>query len=186
MNIFLLSESPAKTSETRKVESRVAEKELIIKQEELKQSKSMIEKLEQQIRALTLKNESLLEQLHKTEDELESALELFSRENDSSLQKMISASKEKASISMSSSASKLVRKEIIPKVPNNTILMNNRLAQGRELGIKQLKEIVEEVYATKVKFDERCKESNQARETMDQFMYTYLNQKFGLKTIITE
>jgi hypothetical protein len=64
--------------------------------------------------------------------------------------------------------------------------MNNRIAQGRELSFKQLKETIEEVYATKSKYDEKCRESKAPIETMDQYMFTFLNQKFGLKTIITE
>jgi len=38
----------------------------------------------------------------------------------------------------------------------------------------------------KVKFDAKCSQSRQPRETMEQFMYTYLNQKYGLKTLIVE
>lgn len=31
------------------------------------------------------------------------------------------------------------------------------------------------MYAQKVKFDKKCQENKVARETMEQFMYTYLN-----------
>ena len=38
----------------------------------------------------------------------------------------------------------------------------------------------------KIKFDKKCKDSHQPRETMEQYMYTYFNQKYGLKNLIIE
>ena len=112
------------------------------------------------------------------------SLELLQKENKSFLHKIIALSKQTADSSVTQSAVKSFRKDIMPKVSNNTIAMNNRIAQGRELGFKQLKETIDEVYTTKVKYDEKCRENKMAIETMDQFMFTYLNQKFSLKTII--
>jgi hypothetical protein len=37
-----------------------------------------------------------------------------------------------------------------------------------------------------VKYDSKCNESQLPLETMEQFLYTYLNQKYGLKTLIVE
>lgn len=31
------------------------------------------------------------------------------------------------------------------------------------------------MYSQKLKFDQRCEEGRQAKETMEQYMYTYLN-----------
>jgi hypothetical protein len=42
------------------------------------------------------------------------------------------------------------------------------------------------MYAQKTRFDQKCEETHQARETMEQYMYTYLNQRYGLKTLIIE
>lgn len=42
------------------------------------------------------------------------------------------------------------------------------------------------MYAQKERFDKKCEESRAARETMEQYMYTYLNQKYGLKPLIVE
>lgn len=52
--------------------------------------------------------------------------------------------------------------------------------------MKQLKEIIEEIYASKVKFDQKQFENKLPRETMEQHMYAYLNQKYGLKALIIE
>ena len=42
------------------------------------------------------------------------------------------------------------------------------------------------MYANKMKFDIKCEEGKQAKETMEQYMYTYLNQRYGLKNLIIE
>ena len=42
------------------------------------------------------------------------------------------------------------------------------------------------MYVQKVKFDKKCEENKLPRETMEQYMYTYLNQKYGLKNLIIE
>ncbi|KAL9655035.1 hypothetical protein ABK040_008818 [Willaertia magna] len=54
----------------------------------------------------------------------------------------------------------------------------------KPLSLKQLKEIIDEIYSSKVKFDQKCRESNLPRETMEQHLYTFLNQKYGLKPLI--
>lgn len=42
------------------------------------------------------------------------------------------------------------------------------------------------MYAQKIKFDKKCEDSRAPKETMEQYMYTYLNQKYGLKSLIVE
>lgn len=37
-----------------------------------------------------------------------------------------------------------------------------------------------------MKFDKKCEDNKMARETMEQYMYTYLNQRYGLKNLIIE
>lgn len=54
------------------------------------------------------------------------------------------------------------------------------------MSLKQLKEIIEEIYASKVKFDQKQFENKLPRETMEQHMYAYLNKKYGLKSLIIE
>ena len=58
--------------------------------------------------------------------------------------------------------------------------------QARKLTLKQLKDTISDMYSQKVKFDKKCEDSKAPRETMEQFMYTYLNQKYGLKSLIVE
>ena len=56
----------------------------------------------------------------------------------------------------------------------------------RTLTLKQLKDVINDIYTQKLKYDQKCVESKLPRETMEQFMYTYLNQRYGLKSLIIE
>lgn len=58
--------------------------------------------------------------------------------------------------------------------------------QNRILTLKQLKDTINDMYAQKEKFDKKCMDAKVPRETLEQYMYTYLNQKYGLKTLICE
>lgn len=57
---------------------------------------------------------------------------------------------------------------------------------GRELSQRQLNDFISELYASKEKFDAKCRDAKLPRETMEQHLYTYLNQKYGLKSLIIE
>lgn len=37
-----------------------------------------------------------------------------------------------------------------------------------------------------MKFDKKCEDNHLHRETMEQYMYIYLNQRYGLKSLIVE
>eukprot|EP00698_Gefionella_okellyi_P019375 TRINITY_DN5930_c0_g1_i1.p1 TRINITY_DN5930_c0_g1~~TRINITY_DN5930_c0_g1_i1.p1 ORF type:complete len:679 (-),score=216.80 TRINITY_DN5930_c0_g1_i1:78-2114(-) len=56
----------------------------------------------------------------------------------------------------------------------------------REISLLKLKDIIEDIYDSKTKFDQKCADARLPRETMEQHLYTYLNQKYGLKTLIVE
>ena len=54
------------------------------------------------------------------------------------------------------------------------------------LSIKAAKDIMQEIYNNKSIYDQKCYENKTPRETLEQYMYTYLNQKYGLKNLIIE
>ena len=56
----------------------------------------------------------------------------------------------------------------------------------RVLILKQLNETIADIYESKLKCDQKYIESKLPRETMEQHMYTYLNTKYGLKSLIIE
>ena len=54
------------------------------------------------------------------------------------------------------------------------------------LSIKGAKDIMQEIYNNKTIYDQKCYDNKIPRETLEQYMYTYLNQKYGLKNLIIE
>ena len=79
---------------------------------------------------------------------------------------------------------------------NNSMINNNKTNDNKNdfilntkpkiLSLKTAKEIMNEIYNSKIIFDKKCYESGKPRETLEQHMYTYLNQKYGLKNLIIE
>ena len=78
------------------------------------------------------------------------------------------------------------------KVINSTSFCNNNsLLQAspvcnRVFTIKMMKETINDIYNSKAEFDKKSDDNKLPRETLEQHMYTYLNQKYGLKQIIIE
>ena len=68
---------------------------------------------------------------------------------------------------------------------NNTYLQASPVC-NRVCTIKMMKEIINDIYNSKAEFDKKSDENKLPRETMEQHMYTYLNQKYGLRTIVIE
>ena len=48
-------------------------------------------------------------------------------------------------------------------------------ASAKILPLKQLKDVITDIYLQKVKYDQKCRDSHLPIETMEQYMYTYLN-----------
>lgn len=49
------------------------------------------------------------------------------------------------------------------------------------MSLKGLKDVINEIFNEKFKHDQRCLEASAPLETMEQFLYTYLSKKYGLK-----
>ncbi|CAI2386031.1 unnamed protein product [Moneuplotes crassus] len=54
------------------------------------------------------------------------------------------------------------------------------------LPLKSLKVLIEEICESKENFDKKCILIEQQCETMEQYLYTYLNQKYGLKSLVLD
>lgn len=74
----------------------------------------------------------------------------------------------------------------LDKMSKIAVSGNNNYNSSKSLTLKQLKETVEEIYESKLKFDEKNFQGKLARETMNQYLFTYLNQKYGLKSLTIE
>jgi len=57
---------------------------------------------------------------------------------------------------------------------------------GKTLSLKILKDTLDDIYIQKDVFVKKCFAQRQPKETMEQYLYTYLNQKYGLKALILE
>jgi hypothetical protein len=172
----------------------VSNERIKILQEELEKNKIetdqillAAETLEQTARVLREENARLKERTANSSEELEIQLQQLQEENERYLQKIISLSKEKADSSLSkdyiqTSATKYKEK---PK-EKSKVFKSNGTSQVKDLSLKQLKEFIEEIYSSKEKFDLKCTEAHQPKETMQEYMYSYLNQKYGLKSLIAD
>lgn len=49
--------------------------------------------------------------------------------------------------------------------------------------LKQLRDVIHELVIQKELFDQRCIQNKQPMETYEEFMYTFLNQKYGLRSL---
>ena len=67
-----------------------------------------------------------------------------------------------------------------PSVKNNSSLF---FAPGGNKIVtkKTIREIIDDICANKVIFDKHCFDNKLPKETMEQYMYTYLYHKYGLK-----
>ena len=71
-------------------------------------------------------------------------------------------------------------------INNNVILTNLSLAGNRVFTLKMMKEIISNIYTSKAAFDKKCVINKQPKQTMEEYMYIYLNQKYGLKNMVIE
>ena len=70
---------------------------------------------------------------------------------------------------------------------NNVVSLTNlSLAGNRVFTLKMMKEVISNIYTSKTSFDKKCLQKKQPKQTMEEFMYTYLNQKYGLKNMVIE
>ena len=71
-------------------------------------------------------------------------------------------------------------------INSNLILTNLSLAGNRVFTLKMMKEVISNIYASKATFDKKCVINKQPKQTMEEYMYTYLNYKYGLKNMVIE
>ena len=110
------------------------------------------------------------------------------------LQKMID--EDKVSIVSSLKRSKTVQKrntadrkflsESPLKCNKSPFIEAKNYSTTKFMSLKQLKDAICDIYQQKIKYDKKSTENHLPRESMEQFMYTYLNQIYGLKSLIVE
>ena len=63
---------------------------------------------------------------------------------------------------------------------------NYRQDSNRVLSLNQLKELINDIFEQKSRFDIKCYEARLPRQTIEQYTYTYFNQKYGLRSLIVD
>ncbi|CAD8137533.1 unnamed protein product [Paramecium octaurelia] len=124
-------------------------------------------------------------------EDLQCQNEQLQQENKKYLEMIIRRSKvEKSSNIMSDISYKQTESpSIIEKKRYKTLSEFHLLVQPqsfRPLTLKQLKDIIQDIYESKTKHDIRQNESKLPLETIEQHMYTYLYCKYGLKNLALE
>ena len=73
-------------------------------------------------------------------------------------------------------------------LPNTSMTSFNKqiVISKRKLTKDQLNDIIQNIYKSKILYDQNCIELNKPLETMEQHMYRHLNHKFGLKSLTIE
>ena len=125
--------------------------------------------------------ETMVKRFYEERKEFIDEIEALKEENKKYLDTIIRHSK--------SYADSVTRSRSIEEEEEKSFSINisaSKQTNGKILSLRQLKEVIEEIYASKAKFDERCAEGKMPRETMEQHMYNYLNTKYGLKNLILD
>ena len=93
--------------------------------------------------------------------------------------------------------SKIIQNKKVSNKNNSDIIINNQnncfsnitnlfLTGNRLLTMKMIKDIIYNIYNSKNNYNNKCIEKKQPKETMEEYMYTYLNCKYGLKNMVIE
>ena len=60
------------------------------------------------------------------------------------------------------------------------------LTGAKILSKKQMHDFMNEIYESKIEYDKICKDNRLKGESMEQYMYKFLNNKYGLKNLVIE
>ena len=60
------------------------------------------------------------------------------------------------------------------------------LTGAKILTKKQMHDFINEIYDSKIEYDKVCNENHLKKESMEHFMYKFLNNKYGLKNLVIE
>jgi Ca2+-binding EF-hand superfamily protein len=62
----------------------------------------------------------------------------------------------------------------------------NNKSSYKVFTLKMMKDLIYDIYTSKTEFDKSCINNHVPLETLEQYLYTYLNVKYGLKPLIYE
>ena len=166
--------------------------------------KTNYEEIEKKLKTLENNKKQLLKQLLEDKDLFEKRIEELENENKIMTEKLLNNAKEIYEKNKETIVKETKEKSISKETTsyNNNINSINNLTYGNNINknslpflnlstpkiltIKNTKDIINEIYNSKTIYDKKCYDNKIPRETMEQHMYTYLNHKYGLKSLIIE
>eukprot|EP00830_Metopus_es_P012252 TRINITY_DN265_c0_g3_i1.p1 TRINITY_DN265_c0_g3~~TRINITY_DN265_c0_g3_i1.p1 ORF type:complete len:729 (+),score=196.17 TRINITY_DN265_c0_g3_i1:38-2188(+) len=160
-------------------------------QKEMAEVLDVSQKMQEEIKQLTKEKDGALKEFTTERKDLIARIEALEYDNKKYLDTIVRHSKNLYGTTQKFGDSPLKGGEFNSSVSFDskkkaqTMLMPSKTST-KELSMKQLKDTIAEIYTQKVKYDKKCLESKQAKETMEQYMYTFLNQQYGLKSLIQE
>ena len=151
-------------------------------QQETEQVLQAAELLEKTTQELNQQRQELLKQIDEARNENKETIVELEQENRRYLDQVIRMAKQSAQHQIFSPMRTPRKSRASPS------LMSPRVPkpQPKPLSLKQLKDFIEEVFAAKHNHDLKCHQNKQPRETLSQFIPTFLKKKYGLKSLITE
>lgn len=137
----------------------------------------LLEELERENFMLKQDREEIRSDFEQEKLDLHAEIDSLQQENRKYLDTIIKHSKANADNSLSKSISQLADS------PQRSMQTLSQSRSFKALTLKQLRDVIEEIYTSKAKFDQRCIDSRQPRETLEQHMHNFLTQKYGLKKL---
>ena len=73
-------------------------------------------------------------------------------------------------------------------IVNTNYQFNNSNNNNKQqlISLKTLKDFINELYMSKTQYDIKCTQFKLPKETLEEYMYTFLNKKYGLKNLIID
>jgi hypothetical protein len=170
--------SLAETAIGNKSEARALSTQLESVQRELESVLQAAETLERTIESLQQERDYANNAVTELKEQFEGQIALLTEENQQYLDKIIKLSKQSADHALTS-----VSPTKYSPSPKASPRLSFSTSSCKEISLRQLKEVIEEVYLSKAKADLRAKETMQPRETMEQHLISYLNNRYGLKRL---
>ena len=68
----------------------------------------------------------------------------------------------------------------------NILMTNSNIEKHQIISLKTLKDLINELYSSKVNYDIKCEQFKLPKETLEEHMYTFLSKKYGLKNLVIE
>ena len=154
--------------------------ELIEKNKQIKVLENMNLILNEQIEKIKLENDTLTMKLlgkskkYINDETIKSGLETIMKNNN-----------DKNYLNKTNNNNTINSRINLPNMPKSSF-NKQIIVSKKKLSREQLNDTIQNIYKSKIAYDQNCIDLNKPLETMEQHMYQYLNNKYGLKNLTIE